>query len=261
MRKFIFAFAFSVGTLSAQSKIDSTKENRILPIIPSITKEPKNEIAIANFFPMIFQQTWGGNIGAIYKRYLTPSLALRFHINGSVNTTYKTAYDNNALATKIGDEYNNLVLGNMNYNVGVGVQKVFFTENRFNIYQILDLFKGGYSYNQITVNSLAEVNGPNGRTIVQFYRYETGQSNVSYSLNYGIGLNYNFTKYLRAQVETNIQGSYNTITVLNQRKTIDLNIGDNAYFVSKLEEQKTPDFTTANLNLTPTTTLYFSYTF
>ena len=261
MRKFIFAFAFSVGTLSAQSKIDSTKENHILPIIPSISKEPRNEIAIANFFPLIFQQTWGGNMGAIYKRYLKNDLALRFHLNGSVYQTYKTAFDNNALATKIGDEYNNLVLGNVNFNVGVGIQKGFFKDNRLSVYQFLDLFKGGYSYNQITVNSLAEVNGPMGRTIVQFYRYETGQSNISYSLNYGIGLNYNLTKYLRAQVETNIQGSFNTITVLNQRKTIDLNISDNTYYVSKLEDTKTPDFTTSNFNLTPTTTLYFSYTF
>ena len=253
--------SFFVGTLTAQSQIDSIEKPHILPIISSMPKEPRNEIAIANFFPLIFQQTWGGNMGAIYKRYLKHDFALRFHLNGSVYQTYKTAFDNNALATKIGDEYNNLVLGNVNYNVGVGVQKGFFKDNRLSVYQFLDLFKGGYSYNQITANSISEVNGPTGRTIIQFYRYETGQSNISYSLNYGLGLNYNFTKYLRAQVETNIQGSINKITVLNQRKTIDLNISDNSYYVSKLEDTKTPDFTTTNFNLTPTTTLYFSYIF
>jgi hypothetical protein len=261
MRKFIILLSFFVGTLNAQSQIDSIEKPHILPIIPSMPKEPRNEIAIANFFPMIFQQTWGGNMGAIYKRYLKHDFALRFHLNGSVYQTYKTAFDNNALATRIGDEYNNLVLGNVNYNVGVGVQKGFFKDNRLSVYQFLDLFKGGYSYNQITANSISEVYGPKGRTIVQFYRYETGQSNISYSLNYGLGLNYNFTKYLRAQVETNIQGSINKITVLNQRKTIDLNISDNSYYVSKLEDTKTPDFTTTNFNLTPTTTLYFSYIF
>lgn len=264
MRKFIFIFAFSAGMLTAQqstqTKIDSTPKEDILPIFPVVVT-PKNEVAIANFFPMIFQQTWGGNMGAIYKRYLKHNIAIRFQINGNINQTDKIAFDNSTLATKISDEYNVMKSGNMSYNLGVGVQLGFNHFDRFSIYQFLDLFKGGYSYNQLNVYSLSEVNGPTGRTIIQFSRFETGQSNISYSLNYGIGFNYNFTKHLRAQVETNIQGSVNQISLLNQRKTIDLNISDNSYYVSRLDETKTPDYTTTNVNLTPTTTLYFSYTF
>lgn len=264
MRKFIFIFAFSAGMLSAQqstqTKVDSTRKEEILPIFP-VVMTPKNEVAIANFFPMIFQQTWGGNMGAIYKRYLKNNLALRFHINGSINQSNRFAFDNSTLATKISDEYNDIKSGSVNFNVGLGLQKGFYAGERFSVYQLLDLFMGGYSYNQITVNTLSEVNGPNGRTIVSFSRYESGQTNVSNSLKYGIGLNYQFTKNFMAQIETNIDGVFSTISVMNQRKTIDLNIADNSYFVSRLDETKTPDYTTTNFNLTPTTTLYFSYTF
>lgn len=265
MRKFIFMLSFFVGTLAAQtSKVDTTSTSKLteLLLIDSTRNEPRNEIAIANFFPMIFQQSWAGNMGALYKRHILKyKIAIRAQINGNINETQRMAFDNNTLATKIGDEFNNFSTGSGNFNFGLGLQKSFYVQEKFNMYHFIDLFKGGYNYNQISVNSISEVNGANGKTILSFVRYETGQSSISYSMNYGLGVNYNFNHHFSAQIETYIGGSYNSVTMINQRKTIELNIASNSYYISQFDETKTPEYTTTNFNLTPITTLYFSYKF
>lgn len=265
MRKLVLLLSFFGGTLAAQtSKVDSTSSSKLTELLlkDSTIYEPQNEIAIANFFPMIFQQTWAGNMGVIYKRHIfKKGLAVRIQFNGNINQNHKQAFDNNELATKVNDEFNNYTTGSVNYNIGIGIQKNFINEGKLKMYQLVDLFKGGYSYNQISVNMLNYVNGPNGKTITSFARYETGQSNVSYGINYGLGMNYTFYKNFSLQIETTVGANFNRISVTNQRKTIDLNIAENNYFVSQLDETKTPDYTTTVFNLSPVTNLYFSYKF
>ncbi len=265
MRKLFFMLSFFVGTLEAQiSMFDTTSTSKLTELLlkDSTKYEPRNEIAIANFFPMIFQQTWAGSMGAIYKRHILKyKIAIRAQINGNINETQRMAFDNNTLATKIGDEFNNFITGSDNFNFGLGLQKSFYLQDKFNMYHFIDLFRGGYNYNQISVNSISEVNGANGKTILSFVRYETGQSSVSYSMNYGLGLNYNFNHHFSAQIETSIGGNYNSVTTINQRKTIELNIATNSYYISQLDETKMPEYKMTNFNLTPITTLYFSYKF
>ena len=260
MKNILIAAFLFVGTLTAQS--DSAQKN-----IKNLDIEPTyhgNEIAIANFFPMIFQQTWGNNYGAIYKyNFQKKQIALRVQLFGNFDKTSKFVVDNNDYVNPIPDEFNLLNSKYNSWNLGLGVQHTMIGHRNsdLSVYHFIDFFMGGSTYNQKNSNGVAYVNGTGGKNITYFNIYETNQSMGSMFLNFGLGLNYHVYKNVHIQLETKLAGNISNTEYSNTSRVISYDIQSNKYYESSKSENKNPKVNNTGLDLTPATSLYFSYRF
>ena len=262
MRKLIYAAFLFVGTLSAQSDTTSKKTSNLVSGIE--VKFDKHELAIANFFPMIFQQTWGNNIGAIYKyHFAKKQVALRVHLNGDINKTSKFAVENDEYVNKVPDEFNLLSSNYSTWNFGLGVQHTIIgnREKGISVYHLMDFFMGGTTNEQKNSNGVSYVNGTGGKNITYFYLYESNQNMRSMYMNFGLGLNFNVYKNVHIQVETKIAGSISTNEYMSANRVISYDIQSNKFYESSKNENKNPKVNNTGLDLTPATNLYFSYRF
>ncbi len=262
MKNLIFASFLFLGTLTAQT--DSTKTAEPTSVKASTEDFYRNELAIANFFPMIFQQVWSGNMGAIYRYHLkSQGAALRFQINGNINNSSRTAVNNEDYVNKVPDIFNNLKSSFSTWNIGLGFQHGLMKNNKnsFSMYHFIDIFMGATSYIQKNMAGYNYVNGSNGKTLLYFNTYENKQTGTNMNMNFGLGLNFHIYKNIHVQVETSINGSMNTSEYANRSETVTYDISSNSYYVSSMNEIKNPQVSNSLISLTPTSTLYLSYKF
>lgn len=261
MKNLLFATFLLVGTLTAQS--DSTQKT-----IKNLDIEPKhsgNEIAIANFFPMIFQQSWGNNSGVIYRYHIKKHpIALRAQMSGNLNRSTREAFDNNDFINKVPDEFNQLTSKYNTWNLGIGIQQRFIGSavNGFSVYHFIDAVMGGNEYTQISMNGGQTLNGSNGKTILSFNTIETIQNSRNFGIDYGLGLNYHIIKNIHVQIETKINFTNSSQEYKNIYKTITYDLPKNEFYVSNMNEVKNnPKTQNVGFNITPLTTLLFAYRF
>ncbi len=262
MKNLIFASFLFLGTLTAQS--DSVQI--VAPSVVNTLTEDfyHNELAIANFFPMIFQQSWSGNMGAMYKFHFEKlPLAIRFQMMGAINSSTQMAFDNNEFLNKVPDEFNQLGNDFSNWNLGLGLQYSFtkFGKNRFQIYHFLDVFRGGTNLIQTGMFSANIIQGSNGKTIGNFNLNETKWIIKSMNLDYGLGLNYQIYKNINVQIETKIGGYLKSNEYSSTSRMVQYNLAENKFTSNIYNENKNPRENGFGLNLQPTTTIYFSYRF
>lgn len=262
MRKLLFASFLFVGTLTAQT--DSSKVTSRQTESTTTNDFFRNEMAIANFFPMIFQQTWSGNMGALYRYHIKKhNAAIRLQINGNINNSNRTAVINDDYVNKVPDEFNILKSTFSTWNIGLGFQHGLMknAKNSFSIYHFIDVFMGSTYYGQMSMAGYNFINGTNGKTLLYFNTYENKQTATSMSMNFGLGLNFHIYKNIHAQLETSISGSLNTSEYANRSQTVSYDISSNSFYVSSMNENKTPKVSGSVMSLTPASTLYLSYRF
>jgi len=255
---------FLVGMFGVLSVLQAQNDSvtKSIDILPWDQTTLSNEICIQNFFPMFFQNGWGGISSVMYRRYFrSGKSAIRARIDGAINNQNRNCFNNNDLAVPIPDKFNILGYGTSNWNFTVGYQHRFLKQSAFSMYALVDfaLGKGGYYSSQLIAQS--SVGGGKGRTIVSFSTNKMQNSTVTYNLGAGIGAQMKMYKNFYIAVESNIQLNNVKTTNVRTDRSIEYDIASNSYFQKSLTETNDPIQTGMYLSLTPLTSIYLTYKF
>jgi len=264
MRTMKMKSLFLVGMCAVLSVLQAQNDSvtKSIDILPWDQTNLNNEICIQNFFPMFFQNGWGGGSSVMYRRYFrNGKSAIRARIDGSINNQNRNCFNNADLALPIPDEFNNLGYGNSNWNFTVGYQHRFLKQSAFTMYALVDfaMGNGGYYSSGLYAQSSAGVG--KGRTMLSFSINKMQNSTVTYNLSTGIGAQMKMYKNFYIAVESQVQFNNVKTTSTRTDRSIEYDIASNSYFQKSLTETNDPNQTAMNLSLTPLTSIYFTYKF
>ena len=255
---------FLIGMCGVLSVLQAQNDSvtKTIDILPWDQTNLNNEICIQNFFPMFFNNGWGGGSTVMYRRYFrNGKSAIRAKIDGAINNQNRNAFNNTDLAVSIPDEFNNLGYGNSSLNFTLGYQHRFLKQGAFSLYALVDfaMGSGGYYSSGLYAQSASGVG--KGRTMLSFSINKMQNSSVTYNLGTGIGAQMKMYKNFYIAVESQIQ--FNNVKTTSKRtdKSIEYDIVSNTYFQKSLAETNEPIQMAMNLSLTPVTTIYFTYKF
>ncbi len=264
MRSMKLKSFFLIGMSGVLSVLHAQNDSVIktIDILPWDQSILSNEICIQNFFPMFFQNAWGGGSTLMYRRYLrNGKSAIRAKIDGDINNQNRNAFNNTDLAVPIPDEFNNLGYGNSSLNFTLGYQHRFLKQGAFSLYAMVDftLGSGGYYSSGLYAQSASGVG--KGRTMLSFSINKMQYSTVTFNLGTGIGAQMKMYKNFYIAVESQIQLNNVKTTNVRTDKSIEYDITTNSYFQKSLTETNDPIQTAMNVSLTPITSIYFTYKF
>ena len=255
---FLIGMCGVLSVLQAQND-SATKTFDILPWDQSILS---NEICIQNFFPMFFNNGWGGGSTVMYRRYFrNGKSAIRAKIDGTINDQNRNAFNNTDLAVPIPDEFNNLGYGNSSLNFTLGYQQRFLKQGAFSMYAMVDFTMGSGGYYSSGLYAQSASGTGKGRTMLSFSINKMQNSSVILNLGTGIGAQMKMYKNFYLAVESQIQLNSIKTTGTRTDRTIEYDITKNSYFQKSLTETNDPIQRAMNLSLTPITSIYFTYKF
>ena len=264
MRTMKMKSLFLIGMCGVLSVLHAQNDSvtKTIDILPWDQSTLNNEICIQNFFPMFFQNAWGGGSSVMYRRYFkSGKFGIRVKIDGTINNQNRNAFNNTDLAVPIPDEFNNLGYGNSSLNFTLGYQYRLLKQGAFSMYTMVDFTMGGGGYYSSGLYSQSASGVGKGRTILSFSINKMQNSSVSFNLGTGIGAQMKMYKNFYIAVESQIQ--LNSIKTTNVRtdKSIEYDITTNSYFQKSTTETNDPIQRAMNLSLTPITSIYFTYKF